>query len=741
MYHEKQRLSRESARQKMSEQRQSIRMERLARQLEKQRLEDDILQVQLDGDIVGFEEDDEDSRRSSKPRLRFLAPDEPENTNRTRMRSSATRSTSEVVPHFEHHQNKEQRMSRLRCIAKKKRKDAETDVVQIDYYSIDCPSGPIEQVNEDNLRSRRAAEDPHALSWLDDFHRYDTDNTELLQMRGVRMALADIGLQPHTPAEKKAFVSLIMEELQRNEFEGVDFDGFIELVAGTREARDDISRPALEDLFEKGCEGEIYNVQQHLKHCLDMLGCKNADGESEWAEVMAIFDGYALAAYLIKMRNQEWDQKDVEDDKPGGRVQFAQGGNNAGNRDRSDAQEDNANASSSKAPARGNANGMRRRDQVGNVFGRNSAVQHLQQREDGCEMTPFEFWEALVHKAQERLIVLQRVREREVAQEMKLTDAQLEDYRSDLVELYELFKQFDVDGSGTLQEEEVMKCLNCCGLQRTHGKLSHEAMSELLIKAKLAANADMKAHLDREAGSEDGEMRKQISDGSGSGNGRQNTDELLENFTMELNHAEFLTLMTMVRQLVREASQPELQAAFKKYDTDRSGSLQVKEILVLFANLGLTPRTREEQREIRMILDEVDENGDGEFNFQEFEVLVHRTNEHLDRLTRKQEEDYAAEIGLSCKRCRELRDIFQSAKHLDSMVLSISQLREVVEGLYHRYSSDELLSLFYTFGREDGSGVTGKGFLRMMHAIEIAKTHGQPVGQMPVKKEITQPSL
>merc|ERR1719160_1139756 len=113
----------------------------------------------------------------------------------------------------------------------------------------------------------------------------------------------------------------------------------------------------------------------------------------------------------------------------------------------------------------------------------------------------------------------------------------------------------------------------------------------------------------------------------------------------ELNFAEFLALMTMVRKMHREAHQSELRSAFNTYDADKSGLLQVKEILGLFATLGLTPKTREEQQDIRMLLNEVDENGDGEFNFAEFEILVQRVHERLDRMTRKEEETYALEIG------------------------------------------------------------------------------------------------
>jgi len=183
----------------------------------------------------------------------------------------------------------------------------------------------------------------------------------------------------------------------------------------------------------------------------------------------------------------------------------------------------------------------------------------------------------------------------------------------------------------------------------------------------------------------------------------------------------------LVRRMDRESQQEHLRTIFNKYDNDKSGAIAIKEISKLFGDLGITPRTRKEQLEIRMIFDEVDENGDGEFAFQEFELLIQRVQERLDRLARLDEEEFALQIGLPLQRCREIRKLFQDNVSGGTQLLFVSELRTVMNQLQRRYSSEELLNLFEAFGRQDNGGVDAKGFLRMIHAIEVARTHGQIV--------------
>merc|ERR1711920_441262 len=84
--------------------------------------------------------------------------------------------------------------------------------------------------------------------------------------------------------------------------------------------------------------------------------------------------------------------------------------------------------------------------------------------QDGStEAGSLDLFVTLFHKTQERLMAMRRARERKIASEFQLKDEELEEFRSDLIELHELFCKFDVDDVGTLEDTEVMKLLMVCG--------------------------------------------------------------------------------------------------------------------------------------------------------------------------------------------------------------------------------------------------------------------------------------
>jgi len=84
------------------------------------------------------------------------------------------------------------------------------------------------------------------------------------------------------------------------------------------------------------------------------------------------------------------------------------------------------------------------------------------------------------------------------------------------------------------------------------------------------------------------------------------------------------------------------------------------------------------------------------------------------------------ETGLSKERTQELTTMFKEElnKSNSSEVLTVLGLRHVMMKLQRPYTSEELQQLMKDFGR-DRTSLDLKGFLQMMHAIEIAKTHGK----------------
>eukprot|EP00933_Yihiella_yeosuensis_P032758 TRINITY_DN26398_c0_g1_i1.p1 TRINITY_DN26398_c0_g1~~TRINITY_DN26398_c0_g1_i1.p1 ORF type:complete len:323 (+),score=81.16 TRINITY_DN26398_c0_g1_i1:219-1187(+) len=198
-----------------------------------------------------------------------------------------------------------------------------------------------------------------------------------------------------------------------------------------------------------------------------------------------------------------------------------------------------------------------------------------------------------------------------------------------------------------------------------------------------------------------------------------------------MNFHEFLHLMKEVRTRQQEADNESLRTMFDYYDADKSGEVSSKEMGRLFQDLGLQPRSRQEQLEIKKIFDEVDDDGSRSFGFSEFCALVQRSRERLERLFRVDEEKYAISLGIPMARVRELRKVFKEHKCQTNVagrapgVICVPELRKIMNHFQRWYSSDEIHQLFHEFSREDLEGIDSKGFLRMMHAIEIACTAGK----------------
>jgi len=519
------------------------------------------------------------------------------------------------------------------------------------------------------------SDDPEVDALQDAFFRYDDDGSGLLDVQEIRAALNDIGLQPSLPEEKRAILRVIAEAVGESEGgQGIDFQAFHALVPRLREAVRESKRADLEEWYARGLdENGAYDLGQ-LQACLEALGSWGPVGEEEWQEVLQLFGDF----------NADLAQPDP--------------------------------AKPRKPAVRDRKTVFRRRvpeAQPQSTASMNSL--NLGAR--------FERFEKLFHEAQERLTGARRARERGLAKALKLTEEVLEEFRSDLIELHQLFLKYDTDESGVLEPAEVARLLVACGCGQARAGLALKTLSGLIMKAK--RNAARGPRKQRAHGAGWGKVMKRCGIQSDAGGDESPILFGQEEGLQEVSFVEFLHLMRILREIDRKAQQERLRQIFDHYDTDKSNEIGIKEITRLFSDLGLQPRTRQEQLEIRMILDEADDNGNGTFAFEEFEVVVQRAQERIDRLTRLDEEKFALELGFSLARCRDLRKVFADHATEDAHVLFVEQLRTVMDGLSRKYTSEELLRLYQAFSSEGNGGIDSKSFLRMMHAIEIAKTHGQ----------------
>ena len=142
---------------------------------------------------------------------------------------------------------------------------------------------------------------------------------------------------------------------------------------------------------------------------------------------------------------------------------------------------------------------------------------------------------------------------------------------AEVKELSNLFRQLDIDGSGTITIDELQK-----GLEDYENK-------DKLLEILRGADAD----------------------GSG-----------------DINYSEFLAASMDEQIYLREDY---LKTAFAMFDKDGSGKIDSQEVIALLSGDDLTNIISKEA--IDQALAEIDENGDGEIDFNEFMIMMKRAAE------------------------------------------------------------------------------------------------------------------
>merc|ERR1719482_354101 len=169
----------------------------------------------------------------------------------------------------------------------------------------------------------------------------------------------------------------------------------------------------------------------------------------------------------------------------------------------------------------------------------------------------FDQFQGIMQKLHEMDDQGRRKRERDIQATQELDNSTFMEFRHEICELYDSFERYDTDGSGFLDEDEVFMMLKEFGLMPRSQKEEQ--------------------HLARTLDS--------ICDAS-------------------IDFAKFLKLIKIIRREVQVRKLEEHKKAFQKYDRDNSGECSFGEISVLFQDVGLAPKTRAEQEEIKKIIDE-----------------------------------------------------------------------------------------------------------------------------------------
>eukprot|EP00746_Dinoflagellata_sp_MGD_P147332 gnl/MRDRNA2_/MRDRNA2_79695_c0_seq1.p1 gnl/MRDRNA2_/MRDRNA2_79695_c0~~gnl/MRDRNA2_/MRDRNA2_79695_c0_seq1.p1 ORF type:complete len:774 (+),score=165.19 gnl/MRDRNA2_/MRDRNA2_79695_c0_seq1:80-2323(+) len=290
----------------------------------------------------------------------------------------------------------------------------------------------------------------------------------------------------------------------------------------------------------------------------------------------------------------------------------------------------------------------------------------------GSSDIDFEGFVILLQLLEEHQAQIIAEREKYIATSNRIPQRMVLQYRGELIPLFEAFEHADTDGSCYLERKEVMN---------------------LMIEMGLSANE---------------------------GHGREIVEATLEKLDLYegIGFLDFLCLVKGVRQEEELMAHDQVQELFYKYDTDHSGYISFAEASEVISDLGLSVSSIKDKNAIRELFEEVDQNGGGDLDVDEFYVLMQKCMERLRAETFQKERDLSQKLGYSSQQVEELKDAFHTLDEEGRGEIKIEQLKKVPELL--GYEVGDLAGLLCRLDEDFTGSVDFLLFMKFMSGIKDA---------------------
>eukprot|EP00929_Paragymnodinium_shiwhaense_P010041 TRINITY_DN11450_c0_g1_i6.p1 TRINITY_DN11450_c0_g1~~TRINITY_DN11450_c0_g1_i6.p1 ORF type:complete len:877 (-),score=255.27 TRINITY_DN11450_c0_g1_i6:603-3233(-) len=291
--------------------------------------------------------------------------------------------------------------------------------------------------------------------------------------------------------------------------------------------------------------------------------------------------------------------------------------------------------------------------------------------DDGVTVEEFQ---AAAIRGREQLERVVKARERAIQLEMELEEQVFVECRADIVLLYDVFMRYKTH-RGSVPRESVVSVMREFGLHPKSMPERHELHAILELELQPDENDSYR-------------------------------------FT------DLLQVLQRVRALRVESNEHHQKTRFEWFDKDKNGYLNMVEISMLLADVGCSPHNRKEQIEIAELIQGVDEDGNGEIDFREFQVLSQRISERLKSMRFEEDIAFALELGFTETQLRDLREVFDSIDEDGSEKLSASEVRMGLARMNNKKVSAHAFDAAFNVLDTDGSGELDfsefLGFMQLM---------------------------
>ena len=133
----------------------------------------------------------------------------------------------------------------------------------------------------------------------------------------------------------------------------------------------------------------------------------------------------------------------------------------------------------------------------------------------------------------------------------------------------------------------------------------------------------------------------------------------------------------------------EYQEAFEMFDVNKDGAISKKELEHILRSLNEDP----DEEEIQQLLDEVDVDGNGEIDFEEFVALMGKRQKQIDLEA-------------------EIVNAFKVFDKEENDLISITDLRHILSNLNEFMSEDEIDDMLFEADSDYDGFINYKDFLK-----------------------------
>lgn len=275
-----------------------------------------------------------------------------------------------------------------------------------------------------------------------------------------------------------------------------------------------------------------------------------------------------------------------------------------------------------------------------------------------------------------------RKAEWELRERYQMAAATLNEFRGQLVEMHEAFLQAGPDDNDSLDQKQIVHILTDFGCLRSSAEMNR---GQGIIQEFMGGESGETAGAEHE---------------------------------LDIDFVTFLDIVRRLRAMERERMKGGVVTAFRKYDAEGMGELDIKQLCPFLVELDLLPRNHKQQESLVKLFDEVDADGFGKFCLEEVQVLVQQVSETLVMVQRAVEMDEGLALGFSKKEVHMLRSAFAELDIDNSEALGVEEVGKAVRMMEWTCTKKTLKRLSEQAEVDASGRLSFTGFLNLMRHIQ-----------------------